>query len=137
MDRGPAQPAGQPAIELTHFSQGQAPCVCQKIEEQLVAGQRRVAKSRWKLLGRALMAVDSRRRLPTQVHRPLHFGTVLQRQTQRISPGGQGHTLALQAQPTVQSNGSNGHYAPTLSGKPSLYQLGRSVASTQNQKNHI
>ncbi|MNY15340.1 hypothetical protein D3C86_1485480 [compost metagenome] len=121
-DRGPAQPAGQPAIELTDLSQVQAPCLDQMLEEQLVAGQRRVAKSRRKMLGGALMAVDPRIGLPTQVNRPLHLGAILQRPTQRIGPGGQRHALALQAQPTVQSNGSQGHCGSTSSGKPSIYQ---------------
>ncbi|MCY1423201.1 hypothetical protein D9M71_389080 [compost metagenome] len=121
-DRGPAQPAGQPAIELTDLSQVQAACLDQMLEEQLVAGQRRVAKSRRQMLGGALMAVDPRIGLPAQVNRPLHLRAILQRPTQRIGPGGQRHTLALQAQPTVQSNGRQGHCGSTFSGKPSIYQ---------------
>ncbi|MNF95946.1 hypothetical protein D3C84_787200 [compost metagenome] len=125
-DGSSAQAAGQPAIQLAHLRQIQAPGLGQLLKQQLVTCQRRIAKPRREMLGRPLMAVDPRIGLPAQVHRPPHFRAILQGMTQGIGPGGQGHAFTLQAQPAVQSNGSQGHCRSTSSINPSIYRLRKS-----------
>ena len=119
---GPAQTPGQPAIEVPHLGQVQAPHLLQVFEQALIAGQRRIALARRKMPGSAGVAVEPCLGLPAQVERPAHFGAILQRTAQGIGPRRQGHTLALQAQPTVQSNGNVGHCRSTSFGAASIYR---------------
>ena len=119
---GPAQASGQPAIELAHLGQVQAPHLLQLIEQSLIAGQRRITLPRRKMPGSTGMAIKARLRLPAQIKRPAHFGAVLQCTAQGVGPRCQGHAFALQAQPAVQSNGNVGHCRSTSSGAPSIYR---------------
>ncbi|MCY1209815.1 hypothetical protein D9M69_377430 [compost metagenome] len=122
-DGGAAQAPGQPAVEPAQLLQRQASLLRQARGETLVAGLQRIALPRRQLLATAFMAVDARTGLPAQVIGLAHFRTTAQRPAQGIGAGRQGHVLALQAQPGVESNRGLGHGGSGGWGWASIYCL--------------
>ncbi|MCY1520295.1 hypothetical protein D9M68_550700 [compost metagenome] len=123
-DGGATQAAGQPAVELAQLVQAQPALGGQARGQGLVAGLQRVAHSWRQLLAAALMAVDARPGQPAQVVGLAHLGTTAQRPAQGIGPCGQGHVLALQAQPGMESNRSLGHGGSSFWGWARIYRRG-------------